>query len=229
MPGWVLAAPTAEARSYDDLVSEFADEGDLSSTPGSRSPVPEDQELPATVHFKGRAHQLGAPAANPHHNETNDKHNVDRRKTPDERYAQGQGDNIDQEISRTAPKPRVSGRSPTISSPNGRSRRLPEVSAAPRPLGEVTGGISEPPSLRAEQATTQHPAVQTMERRAYFHDMRRTATPRVFENTSGTNIPDGEVSQQAHLAERRVHESPAVVSAKPSFLAIFYDGNFALG
>ncbi|KAH8598623.1 hypothetical protein B0O99DRAFT_684015 [Bisporella sp. PMI_857] len=212
-------AASIEPASFDKVMSEVTDEeGYCWSTPPSRSPVPEDQPSPATVHFMGRVQQRREPATNTD-NETNDKHphNVNRRNNSDERSAQHPGNRIAQENCRSATKPRAPTRSPTASSPNGNSsRRIPEVFTPPRTLGTMTSGASGPPTMQIVQATAQHPVAQTMDRGIQFNNMRRTATPRVSETTAQTNIQDREFSQHISLADSRIHDSIAVASLPPS-------------
>lgn len=224
-------ASTTEQRSFDMIMSDIPDEDWYSSsTPHARSPVPEDQDSPATVDFIGRVQQ---PAANTNNNnETNDNHphNFNHRNTSDESSAQRPGHAVAQENCRSATKPRAPSRPPTTSSPNGSSsRRIPEVFTAPRSLGAVTGGVSGPSTMQIVQATIQNPVAQTMDRGVLSNDKRRTAAPRVSETTAEPNIQDGEISQHMSPADSRVHDSIAVVSDEPSFVVATHDRNCPLG
>jgi hypothetical protein len=176
----------------------------------------------------GRVQQQRKLATNTDNNETNDKHphNVNRRNNSYERSAQCPGNKIAQEICRSATKSRAPTRSPTTSSPNGNSsRRIPEVFTAPRTVGAMTGGASEPPTVQIAQATAHQPVAQTMDRGVQFNDMRRTTAPRVSETTAETNIQVGEFSQHMSLADSRIHDSIAVVSDEPSFVVTTHDRN----
>lgn len=211
MPERAPAAPATEPRSFEKIMSEVANEDWCSSsTPHSRSPVPEDRVLPATVHM-GCVQRRREPATSTDNNEINEQHlhNVNHHNVLNERSAQQhQSHRIAQENCRNATKPCAPARSLATSSPNGNSpRRIRAVSTAPRTLGAMTGGVFGLPNMQIMETMAQNPVAQTIDRGVQFNDMRRTTALHVSKTTAETNIQDGECSQHISL-----------VSDEPSFV-----------